>query len=369
MKNIQENIYRVKSLMNLLVDDDVTPNTQIPKLDPESLSKDYPVFLKDESLNILEDNKYYLGGKWYFNNGSFRNGQQEITYYKDESLTITIQFLVRNNMAVPTPWSEIFNILNTATIENRNNFGERAKSTLDILLKDYIKNITLIHLYVDNLKKLDHVTIHVKNSNNKKFRFSIFDTGAIVDDFENNLDSNVENGKIILTSVDGKVLDFEPNKPTTTPNEPITEPTTEPKSAEEPKTTETPQYPSENNFLSIADDIYQDLIKGIIPDVKIVSSDKMTYNSDKTKLDSIEFVLQIGGTDFKATFSEDGLYLEKVSPKKQVRAIWNGKELKYRNIKASELGDKNKLLRLQPDLTLSEQVRVLKKYIDKLYLI
>ena len=150
-------------------------------------------------------------------------------------------------------------------------------------------------------------------------------------------------------------------KPTTTP--------TEPKPDEEPKKTGTPSYPSENNFLSIADDIYQDLIKDIIPNVKIVSSDKMTYNTDKTKLDSIEFVLQIGGVDFNAAFSEDGLYLEKVSPKKQVRAIWDGKELKYRNIKASELGDKNKLLRLQPDLTLSEQIRILKKYIDKLYLI
>jgi hypothetical protein len=373
MKNIQENIYRVKSLMNLLVEDDVTPNTQIPKLDPESLSKDYPVFLKDESLNILEDNRYYLGGKWYFNNGSFRNGQQEITYYKDEILTITIKFLVRNNKPGETPWSEIFNVLNTATIENRNNFGEESKSILDILLKDFIKNITLIHLYVDKYKKMESVTIHVKNSNNEKFDFSIYDTASFVYDFENYLDHKVENGKIILTSVDGKVLDFEPNKPTTTPTEPITEPTTqpttEPKSAEEPKTTETPQYPSENNFLSIADDIYQDLIKGIIPNVKIVSSDKMTYNADKTKLDSIEFVLQIGGVDFKAAFSEDGLYLEKVSPKKQVRAIWDGKELKYRNIKASELGDKNKLLRLQPDLTLSEQIRILKKYIDKLYLI
>ena len=152
-------------------------------------------------------------------------------------------------------------------------------------------------------------------------------------------------------------------------NEISTSTPTEPNPAEEPKKTETPQYPSENNFLSIADDIYQDLIKGIIPNVKIVSSDKMTYNTDKTKLDSIEFVLQIGGVDFKAAFSEDGLYLEKVSPKKQVRAIWDGKELKYRNIKASELGDKNKLLRLQPDLTLSEQIRILKKYIDKLYLI
>jgi len=158
-------------------------------------------------------------------------------------------------------------------------------------------------------------------------------------------------------------------KPTTTPKEPTTIPTTEPKPTEEPKKTETPSYPSGNNFLSIADDIYQDLIKGIIPNVKIVSSDKITYNSDKTKLDSIEFVLQIEGVNFKAIFSKDGLYLEKVSPKKQVRAIWNGKELKYRNIKSTELGDKNKLLRLQPDLSLSEQVRILKKYIDKLYLI
>jgi hypothetical protein len=41
------------------------------------------------------------------------------------------------------------------------------------------------------------------------------------------------------------------------------------------------------------------------------------------------------GVDFKAAFSEDGLYLEKVSPKKQVRAISDGKELKYRNIKVN----------------------------------
>jgi hypothetical protein len=369
MKNIQENIYRVKSLMNLLVEDDVTPNTQIPKLDPESLSDDEPVFLKDESLNILEDNKYYL----FVVNGIFTDGLQRITYYKDEILTVTIEFHVRNNMpTTKQPWSEIFNILNTATIENENLFQGDAESTFDILLKDYKKNITLFHLYVDKNKKIESIIIHVKNKNNEKFKFSISGNYVFVDDFENNLDSKVENGKIILTSTDGKVLDFESDKqttePTTTPTEPTTTPT-EPKPTEEPKKTETPSYPSGNNFLSIADDIYQDLIKGIIPNVKIVSSDKITYNSDKTKLDSIEFVLQIGGVNFKAIFSKDGLYLEKVSPKKQVRAIWNGKELKYRNIKSTELGDKNKLLRLQPDLSLSEQVRILKKYIDKLYLI
>ena len=368
MKNIQENIYRVKSLMNLLVEDDVTPNTQIPKLDPETLSKDYPVFLKDESLNILEDNKYYLGGKWDFHNGNFRNGQQRITYYKDEILIITIDFLVRNDMPGSTPWSEIFNVLNTATIENRNNFGEEAKSTLDILLKDYIKNITLIHLYIDKYKKIESITIHVKNNNNEKFSFSIYDNGPLVDDFENNLYSKVENGKIILTSTDGKVLDFEPNKqttePTTTPTEPTTTPTEPTTTPTEPApTVEEVKYPTDTNFSSLPDDIYQDLILNKIPNVKIKSSSNQKLSSDNKTLESIDFILDIDNVEFSANFSKSGLKLINKATNKQVKPLWTDKELKYRNFNQTEKKTDNEWMKTQVQLKLESYMNRFKQLI------
>ena len=161
---------------------------------------------------------------------------------------------------------------------------------------------------------------------------------------------------------------------TTTPTEPknTEEPTTtptEPKPTEEPKKTETPSYPSENNFSSIADDIYQDLIKNIIPNLKIKSSTKMTYDESQKKLNSIEFSLDIDGNEFLAIFSKEGLYLEQKSPKKQVKPVWNGKLLKYRNFKVSELNKENLPLRTQPEISFSEQVRILKKYIQELHLI
>ena len=61
--------------------------------------------------------------------------------------------------------------------------------------------------------------------------------------------------------------------------------------------------------------------------------------------------------------------MEQKSPKKQVKPVWNGKLLKYRNFKVSELNKENLPLRTQPEISFSEQVRILKKYIQELHLI
>lgn len=128
-------------------------------------------------------------------------------------------------------------------------------------------------------------------------------------------------------------------------------------------------YPTTNNFSAISDDIYQDLILNKIPNVKIKSYSNPVFNSDKTILNSIEFILDIEGVEFKAKFSRDGLFLENNITKNQVRPVWTDKKLFYRNLKRIEKKDENKWMTTEPVLSLEEQIKILKKQFQELYLL
>ena len=101
--------------------------------------------------------------------------------------------------------------------------------------------------------------------------------------------------------------------------------------------------------------------------MKINKFGNLVFNSDKTTLKTIDFILDIGGVEFKAKFSSDGLYLENLETKKQVRPVWTDNKLLYRKLKPNEKD--NKWMTTQPVLSLEEQIRILKKQFQELYLL
>jgi hypothetical protein len=129
------------------------------------------------------------------------------------------------------------------------------------------------------------------------------------------------------------------------------------------------QYPKQNDFSAISDDIYQDLILNKIPNVKINQFGNLVFKSDKTTLKTIDFILDIDGVKFNAKFSRDGLYLENLDTKKQVRPVWTDKKLLYRKLNRAEKKEENKWVTTEPVLSLEEQIRILKKQFKDLYLL
>lgn len=136
-----------------------------------------------------------------------------------------------------------------------------------------------------------------------------------------------------------------------------------------PSPTPSNAYPTKTNFSAIADDVYQDLINNKIPSVTIKSKTNQQLGSDQETLETIEFVLDINGKPFSATFSRNGLKLINQSTKKQVKPIWTDKKLKYRNFNATELDPDNEWMKTQIKLSLSEHLRILKKQFQELYLL
>lgn len=116
--------------------------------------------------------------------------------------------------------------------------------------------------------------------------------------------------------------------------------------------TTTPIYPTINNFSSLADDIYQDLIKGLITNVKIKSNSNQKLSSDNKTLDSIDFILDIDGLEFFANFSQNGLSLIDKRTNQQVKPIWTDKILKYRAFNTNEKKTGNEWMKTQVELKL-----------------
>jgi hypothetical protein len=116
--------------------------------------------------------------------------------------------------------------------------------------------------------------------------------------------------------------------------------------------TTTPIYLTINNFSSLADDIYQDLIKGLITNVKIESNSIQKLSSDNKTLDSIDFILDIDGLEFFANFSQNGLSLIDKRTNQQVKPIWTDNILKYRPFNTNEKKTGNEWMKTQVELKL-----------------
>ena len=336
-------------------------NGQIPKLQPDQLSEDYPYFVKDESLNILYDDKYYLSnssGDKLDEKGNFKDGFISIWYKPKDNIILNVDVDLKNNFPENTNWSNVFNALNTTTIYSNNDFTNDSKLYYDIFIKNYIDLIVNTSIYLDY--NLNIIFIGIQTNLNDDFIYWKFSrSGFFYATLNNKIEYNykIENGKIILTSEDGTIIPFDSNetKPTTTPTEPTTTPT-------EP-TVEEVKYPTDTNFSSLPDDIYQDLILNKIPNVKIKSSSNQKLSSDNKTLESIDFILDIDGVEFSANFSKSGLKLINKATNKQVKPLWTDKELKYRNFNQTEKKTDNEWMKTQVQLKLESYMNRFKQLI------
>jgi len=339
-------------------------NNQIPKIRPEQLSEEYPHFVKDESLNILYDNRYFLNNSKkdkLDEKGNFKDGKLHIINYRDDDYkdTASIEINLKNNFPTNTSWPNVFNTLNTTTLYSKNNLTGDGKLYYDIFIKNYINLIIYKHILANDNSNIDAVLIETK-INDGKLYWSFYSSGKFeVGDLKTKLNHKIENGKIILTSEDGTIVPFDSNetKPTTTPTEPTTTPT------EPTPTVEEIKYPTDTNFSSLPDDIYQDLILNKIPNVKIKSSSNQKLSSDNTTLESIDFILDIDGVEFSANFSKSGLKLINKETNKQVKPLWTDKELKYRNFNKTEKDSDNEWMKTQVQLKLESYVNRFKQLI------
>ena len=330
-------------------------NGQIPKLQPDQLSENYPYFVKDESLNILYDNKYYLSNSQknkLDEKGNFKDGVIDIWYKSKDNLTVYIDVDLKNNFPTNTSWSNVFNILNTTTLYSNNLTGD-AKLYYDIFIKNYINLIVSTLISLDDNLDIKSVIIETKLNDGKLFWVFRKDGNFSVSlDWGEEYNHKIENGKIILTSKDGTVIPFDSNetKPTTTPTEPK-------------PTVEETKYPTDTNFSSLPDDIYQDLILNKIPNVKIKSSSNQKLSSDNKTLESIDFILDIDGVEFSVNFSKSGLKLINNTTNKQVKPLWTDKELKYRDFNKTEKDSDNEWMKTQVQLKLESYVNRFKQLI------
>ena len=126
------------------------------------------------------------------------------------------------------------------------------------------------------------------------------------------------------------------------------------------------EYIKFNAFSSIADDIYRDLIEDKISNVSFVYRGTVGYN-DNNELRYISFGIEIDGKSGYIVFNESGVNLEVDDV--QVKPIWTDKILTYRPFNATEKKTGNEWMKTQVELSLEEQIKILKKQFKELYLL
>jgi hypothetical protein len=281
--------------------------------------------------------------------GNFKDGVIDIWYQSKDNLTVYIDVDLKNNFPTNTSWPNVFNILNTTTLYSNNLTGD-AKLYYDIFIKNYINLIVSTLISLDDNLDIKSVTIETKLNDGKLFwSFRKDGNFSVSLDWGEEYNHKIENGKIVLTSKDGTVIPFDSNE---------TKPTEEPK-----PTVEEVKYPTDTNFSSLPDDIYQDLILNKIPNVKIKSSSNQKLSSDNKTLESIDFILDIDGIEFSVNFSKSGLKLINNTTNKQVKPLWTDKELKYRDFNKTEKDSDNEWMKTQVQLKLESYVNRFKQLI------
>jgi hypothetical protein len=109
------------------------------------------------------------------------------------------------------------------------------------------------------------------------------------------------------------------------------------------------EYIKFNVFSALADDIYRDLIEDKITNVSLSYVDEVKYN-DNNELTYIDFFIKIDGKDAHLVISDKGvsLFVDNV----QVKPIWDDKVLKYRPFNTNEKKTGNEWMKTQVELKL-----------------
>jgi len=103
-------------------------------------------------------------------------------------------------------------------------------------------------------------------------------------------------------------------------------------------------------FELVADDIYYNLIREKIPNVTIVSEPDISEQNGY--LTYCDVNIKIGTKEYIAIFNEDGLSLGDTVSSKNVKAVWDNKNLTVRPFTSQEIKDANKDDRLYYDVQL-----------------
>ncbi len=301
MKNLNENISRVKSIMGLITESDT-----IYAYAKGSDTYDYK----------KEDGKFYISKKDEFK-------------YKEVTDPNVIKAIKEKY------------IPDTLTIDSPTNFTENQLKFWKIFLRDYKSSIIDSFIDVNSDGLIDSASVRTKKDN-VKIEWSFQRDGS--------LDTWTNNKPQFIKIVDDKIV-FQDEKFSDLKNpENLDRPNDEKKGIDPSK-----EYIKFNAFSSIADDIYRDLIEDKISNVSFNGIGSVSYN-ENNELNYIYYLIKIDGKKGAIRIDEDGVYLEVDNV--QVKPIWNDKVLKYRPFNETEKIKKNEWMKTQPELKLeSFQIR------------
>lgn len=312
MKNLNENISRVKSIMGFITESDI--------IYAYAKGSDTYKYKK-------EDGKFYISKK-------------DESEYKEVTDPNVIKAIKEKY------------IPDTLTIDSPTNFTENQLKFWKIFLRDYKSSITDQYINV-NSDGLIYSVIVETNKDNVKISWLFEDDGS--------LDITINGKRQFIKIVDDKIV-FQDEKFSDLKNpENLDRPDDEKKGIDPSK-----EYIKFNVFSSIADDIYRDLIEDKISNVSLNWTGFVDYD-DNNELKYILFGITIDGKYGYIEFNKDGVELEVDDV--QVKPIWDDKVLKYRPFNATEKKTGNEWMKTQVELSLEEQIRILKKQFQELYLL
>ena len=305
MKNLNENISRVKSIMGLITESD--------SIFPDAKDSDTYEYKK-------EDGKFYISEK-----------------DKDEWKEVTDPNVIKTIKEKYIP--------DTLTIDSPTNFTENQLKVWKIFLRDYKSSILDTSIYVNS----DGLIYYVHALTKRQKDITLVE---VVDwDFdEEGIQVEKSNKKQVVTIVDDKIV-LQDEKFSDLKNpENLDRPYLEKEGIDPSK-----EYIKFNVFSSIADDIYRDLIEDKISNVSFGWNGNVFYN-DNNELKHIYFGITIDGKNGYIEFKENGVYL--AVGNLQVKPIWDDKILKYRPFNANEKKAGNEWMKTQPELKLENfQIR------------
>jgi hypothetical protein len=295
MKNIQENIYRVKNLMKLLNEQDIWINVNGKDNDPYDYRK-------------------FNGEKFFISKDNFETE----TEVKDQNAINNIK-----EKYIP----------DTLSIDSNTTFNEKILKYWKIILRDYKSYITYEYLEFNNNGQIRYAYVKTtKDGVIIEWSFYSNDLEVLTDDWKTPL---IVDDKIVLQNPKFSDL-LNPENPDRPNNE---------KEKINPKE----EYIKFNVFSALADDIYRDLIEDKITNVSLDYVIRVGYN-DNNELNSIRFDIKIDGKEAELYVSDKGVELK--VDEVQVKPIWDDKILKYRPFNANEKKTGNEWMKTQVELKL-----------------
>lgn len=296
MKNIQENIYRVKSIMGLLTEREVI------EADPKG---------SDPYKYKKEDGKFYIS-----------------KIDEDDWKEVTDTNVIKSIKEKYIP--------DTLTIDSPTKFTPNQLKFWTIFLRDYKSFIDDQTLHIDSDSLIYSVLITTtKDGVNMRWNFKN----------DGQLEVSIDDKYQTATIVDDKiVLQDEKFSDLLNPENPD-RPDWGEKEGINPKE----EYIKFNVFSALADDIYRDLIEDKISNVSLDFVSGVDYN-DNNELTYISFYILIDNKEAFLVISDMGVELKVDNV--QVKPIWNDKVLKYRPFNANEKKTGNEWMKTQVELKL-----------------